>query len=55
LRRTVATHDAADCLRALRASIELYRSLAPRKSSERVEDVAMEYLAEVERRYGVEK
>jgi hypothetical protein len=55
LRRTVATHDAADCLRALRASIELYHSLAPRKSSERVEDVAMEYFAEVERRYGVEK
>jgi len=52
LQRTVATHDAADCLRALRACIELYRSLAPRKSSERVEDAAIEYLAEVERRYG---
>ena len=52
LRRTVASYDAADCLSALRACIELYRSLAPRQSSERVEDVAMEYLAEVERRYG---
>ena len=51
LRRTVATHDAADCLRALRASVELYRSLTPPRSSrERVEDAAMEYLAEVERR-----
>jgi len=52
LRRTVASHDAADCLRALRACVELYRSLAPRESSQRVEDAAMEYLAEVERRYG---
>src|SRR5262245_15006558 len=51
LRRTVASHDAADCLRALRACIELYRSLTPRKSSEGVEDAAMEYLGEVERRY----
>ncbi|HEY4426560.1 MAG TPA: hypothetical protein VGN10_20280 [Pyrinomonadaceae bacterium] len=50
LRRTVATYDAADCLRALRACVELYRSLTLRKSPERVEDAAMEYLAEVERR-----
>lgn len=53
LRRTVATHDAADCLRALRSCVELYRSLKPRASSERVEDAAMEYLAEVERGYAV--
>ncbi len=52
LRRTVASYDAADCLRALRACVDLYRSLTPRTSSERVEDAAMEYLAEVERRYG---
>ena len=51
LQRTVATHDAADCLRALRVCVELYHSLTPRESSQRVEDVAMEYLAEVERRY----
>ena len=52
LRRTVASHDAADCLRALRASVELYRSLTPRKSSiERAEDAAMEYLNAVEQRY----
>lgn len=52
LRHTIATHDADDCLRALRACVDLYRSLAPRASTERVEDAAMEYLAEVERRYG---
>ena len=51
LRRTVASHDAADCLRALRACVELYRSLTPsRGSRERVEDAAMEYLTEVEQR-----
>jgi len=54
LRRTVASHDAADCLRALRACVELYRALTPQRSSDdrqRVEDAAMEYLTEVERRY----
>lgn len=50
LQRTVAAYDAADCLRALRACVELYRSLTPRTSPERVEVAAMEYLAEVERR-----
>jgi hypothetical protein len=53
LRRTVASHDAADCLRALRACVELYRALTPDRSSDnrqRVEDAAMEYLTEVERR-----
>lgn len=53
LRHTIATHDTEDCLRALRACVDLYRSLKPRASSERVEDAAMEYLAEVERRHGV--
>jgi predicted nucleotidyltransferase len=50
LQRTIAAYDAADCLRALRACVELYRSLMPRTSPERVEVAAMEYLAEVERR-----
>ena len=50
LQRTIATHDAVDCLRALRACVELYHSLTPRKSPERVEVAAMEYLAEVEGR-----
>jgi len=53
LRHTIATHDADDCLRALRACVDLYRSLTPRANTERVEDAAMEYLAEVERRYGI--
>jgi len=54
LQRTVAAHDAADCLRALRACVELYRSLTPQRSPDnraRVEDVAIEYLTKVERRY----
>ena len=53
LQRTVALYDAADCVRALRASVELYRSLTPLESSgerKRVEDAAMEYLAEIEPR-----
>lgn len=54
LRRTVASHDAADCLRALRACVELYCSLRPDRSDrERVEDAALNYLTEVERRYGL--
>ena len=55
LRQTVATHDAADCLRALRASVELYRTLSLQTRGgdrKRVEDAAMEYLTQVERRYG---
>lgn len=53
LRRTVASHDAADCLRALRACVEIYRSLTPPRSSDkrqRAEDAAMKYLTEVEQR-----
>jgi len=50
LQRTIARYDAADCLRALRACVELYRSLTPRKNPEKVEVAVMEYLAEVERR-----
>lgn len=50
LQRTIAAYDAADCFRALRACVELYRSLMPRRNPEKVEVAAMEYLAEVERR-----
>ena len=53
LQRTVASHDAADCLRALRASVEIYRSLTRVGSNgerKKVEDAAMEYLAEIEPR-----
>jgi predicted nucleotidyltransferase len=49
LEQTIATHDAADCLRALRASVEIYRSLTPARERTRVEDAAMEYVTEVER------
>jgi len=54
LRRTIANHEAADCLRALRASVELYRSLRPHasgtKASGEPEKVAMEYLSKMEQR-----
>ena len=52
LQSTIACHNAADSLRALRASIDLYRSLAPANTNERkrVEDAAMEYVAQVEMR-----
>lgn len=56
LQPTVASYDAIDCLRALRACVDLYRSLMRAESSgerERVEDAAMEYLTEVERRHGL--
>lgn len=57
LRRTVAAYDVADCLRALRASIELYRSLIPSMNDveERgiAEKAAMDYVSEVERRCGL--
>jgi hypothetical protein len=50
LQRTIACHNAVDCLRALRASVELYRSLTSNGSGERkrVEEAAMEYVAQVE-------
>jgi len=53
LERTIASHNAADCLRALRAAVELYRSLTRGETVERtrVEDAAMAYLAEVERHF----
>ena len=53
LRRTVARYDAADCLRALRASAEIYRSIRPigqnNPGNEAAERAAMEYLSELER------
>ena len=50
LRRTVAAHDARDCIRAVRAAVELYRGLrAPDVvRGEAAERAAMQYLAEVE-------
>jgi predicted nucleotidyltransferase len=50
---TIAKHDATDCLRAVRASIDLYRSLraevADLKCNSAAEKVATGYLAEIER------
>jgi hypothetical protein len=57
LRRTIAKYDAADCLRALRASIELYRSLRScarnLKAKGEPERVAMEYLSKMEQQFSL--
>jgi len=57
LRQTVATYDVVDCLRALRVSVELYRSLRPnttevehRRTAERA---AMDYVSGMEIRCGL--
>ena len=54
LRGTIASHDAADCLRALRVCVELYRSLRSRTSEDETrgeaERAAMEYLGHIEQR-----
>jgi hypothetical protein len=54
LRGTVAQHDAADCIRALRACATLYRTLCPQDTTAvdggRAEQVAMGYLTEIEQR-----
>jgi hypothetical protein len=53
LRRTLAAYDAGDCLRALRACVELYRSLRPQPGdsspASAVERAAMDYVTSVER------
>lgn len=55
LQRTVAAYDAADCLRALRASIGIYRRLRSELGFERpdeeAEREAMSYLSAVEQRF----
>jgi predicted nucleotidyltransferase len=57
LRQTVADYDAADCLRALRGSIELYRSLRPHANGTEAEGeperTAMEYLSKMEQQCGL--
>jgi hypothetical protein len=56
LRRTVATHDARECLRAVRACVDLYRALRADAGGIEVRDAAekaaMQYLSDVERRHG---
>ncbi len=57
LRRTIASYDAVECLRAVRSCVELYRTV--RSDSNGAEDgcpaetAAMEYLSKVEQRYGL--
>jgi len=56
LKRTVATYDAAECLRALRASVDIYRTLRdPVQTESEAERAAMEYLSAVEERCSVKK
>jgi len=55
MQATVATYDVGTCAAALRATVQLYRDLrAPRasdlKRNTAVEDAAMTYLAEIEKR-----
>jgi hypothetical protein len=54
LRSTVAGYSAIDCLRALRACVQLYRSLRPGASATQspyaAERAVMQYLSSVEQR-----
>jgi hypothetical protein len=58
LRRTVPAYDARDCVRALRASADVYRQLRGNPGAAGVrlqsaaEAAAMDYLADIERRCG---
>ncbi len=48
LERTVATHDARECLEALEATVSLYRRLRPESTSESaVERATMAYVADI--------
>jgi hypothetical protein len=55
LQATVASYNPVDCLRALRACVELYRSLrskmAPVNYGHAAEEAVMKYLSEVEKRF----
>jgi len=57
LRRTLPGYDAAECLRALRACVEIYRDLrSPADGAEAdgaQERAATEYLSRLEQRYGL--
>jgi len=57
LRGTLASYDAADCFRALRVCVELYRSLrssdGETKLGDQAEKAAMEYLTTMEQRCGL--
>ena len=55
LRPTVANYESADCLRALRAAVELYRSLRVRADGTEIESdperAAIEFLSKIEERF----
>jgi len=57
LRRTVGNYNAVDCLRALRASVEIYRSLRSHIKSIETEGeperVAIDYLSKIEQRCSI--
>jgi hypothetical protein len=55
LRGTVARYEPVDCFRALRVCIELYRSLRlhTNEIGGEAERAAMEYVSELEERYGL--
>jgi hypothetical protein len=54
MQRTIAGYDAGECLHALRACIQLYRTLRSHSPAvehrEKAESVAMSYLTDIERR-----
>jgi predicted nucleotidyltransferase len=52
LQRTVAGYDDADCLRALRASVDIYRALRNDQTESEAERAAMKYLSAVEAKHG---
>ena len=58
LRETIASYDAADCFRALRVSVDIYRNLRSSTDQveirDRAERAAMEYLSKVERQSGLD-
>ena len=55
LRGTVARYEPVDCFRALRVCVELYRSLRlhTNEIGGEAERAAMEYVSELEQRYGL--
>jgi hypothetical protein len=57
LRRTIASYDAHECLRAVRACVEIYRTLRSDADNVKLEGpaerAAMKYLSEVEQRCGL--
>jgi len=58
LRRTIASYDAIECLRALRATVDLYRALRSDSGTTQAsasERATMEYLLAVEQGYGLTK